>query len=55
MRSSFTVVTYTLINDNFWWSKSSVKITLSHIFSALNKIEDLAIFNEVMVKLRNEG
>ena len=27
---------YTLIIDNFYWSKSSVKIILLHIFSGLN-------------------
>ena len=30
---------YTLINDNFRWTKTSIKIILIHIFSSLNSLK----------------
>ena len=35
---------YTLINDNFLWIKSSIKIILIHVLSQFDFIDDLAIF-----------
>ena len=44
-----------MINDNFRWSKSSIKIILIHIFSSLNLLKIRPWLNQEIVNVHNRN